>query len=250
VIHALQFLSIGVIGGFLSGLLGIGGGVVFIPLLVYLGHTPIKVATSVSMVVIIFASASGLLAHHRAKNIHFPTGLWMGIASIFSALVGSFVSGVISDMVLYHLYTGLVATALIMLLLSAKRGGPPSAEFCLRKLPTLLVGILQGLLTGLLGIGGGFIVVPFLVYLLDMPTLLAIGTSLLIILFSAIAGLFGKIMTIQFNPTITIWVVAGSIPAAQIGAWVAQKTGQRLLRLFLIILLGLILARVIGDLVF
>lgn len=249
-VQGLPFLFIGAVGGFLSGLLGIGGGVVFIPLLVYLGHTPIKIATSVSMVVIIFASASGLLGHHRAKNIHFSTGMWMGIASIFSALVGSFVSGAVPDMVLHHLYTGLVAAALIMLLFSAKRGGPLSAEFGLRKLPTLLVGILQGLLTGLLGIGGGFIVVPSLVYLLDMPTLLAIGTSLFVILFSATVGLLGKIATAQFNPGITTWVVLGAVPAARLGAWVAQKTDQRLLRLFLIALLGLILAKIVGDLLF
>lgn len=247
-IQVLLFLLIGVAGGFLSGLLGIGGGVVVIPLLVHIGHTSIKTATSVSMVAIIFAAFSGILGHYRAKNIHIPTGVWMGVPSIFSAFGGSLISGVVSDRILYYCYTGLVAAALIMLLLSQAQDDSMGGEFQLRKLPTSLVGILQGFLTGLLGIGGGFIVVPFLIYLLDMPTLLAIGTSLFVILFSAIVGLLGKVATGQFILGITIWVVLGTIPAAQIGAWIAQKTSQRLLGLFLVILLGLILTKMIGSL--
>jgi len=247
VIQVLLFLLIGVVGGFLSGFLGIGGGVVLIPLLVYIGHTSIKTATSVSMVVIIFASCSGLLGHYRGKNIHAPTGISMGVASIFSAFGGSLISGVVSDRILYYCYTGLVAAALIMLLLSQAQDDSMGGEFQLRKLPTFLVGILQGFLTGILGIGGGFIVVPLLIYLLDMPTLLAIGTSLFVILFSAIVGLLGKVATGQFILGITIWVVLGTIPAAQIGAWIAQKTSPRLLRFFLVILLGLILAKMIGS---
>jgi uncharacterized membrane protein YfcA len=140
-----------------------------------------------------------------------------------------------------------VAAALIMLLLSQAQDDSMGGEFQLRKLPTFLVGILQGFLTGILGIGGGFIVVPLLIYLLDMPTLLAIGTSLFVILFSAIVGLFGKIATSQFNLGITIWVILGTIPAAQMGARIAQKTNPRLLRFFLVILLGLILAKMIGS---
>jgi uncharacterized membrane protein YfcA len=83
-----------------------------------------------------------------------------------------------------------------------------------------------------------------------MPILLAIGTSLFVILFSAIVGLLGKIATGQFNLGIIIWVVLGTVPAAQLGARVAQKTNQRLLRLFLIALLGFILAKMIGSLFF
>lgn len=247
VVQILLFLLIGVVGGFLSGLLGIGGGVVLIPLLVYTGHTAIKTATSVSMVVIIFASCSGILGHYRGRNIHFPTGLWMGVASIFSAFGGSFISGVVSDQLLYYSYTGLVAGALIMLLFSQAKDSSVAGEFHFRKLPTILVGILQGFFTGILGIGGGFIVVPLLIYLLGMPTLLAIGTSLVVILLSAIVGLFGKIATSQFNLGITIWVILGTIPAAQMGARIAQKTNPRLLRFFLVILLGLILAKMIGS---
>lgn len=247
-IQILIFFLIGFVGGFSAGLLGIGGGVILIPLLVYIGHTPIKTATSVSMVVIIFASCSGILGHFRGRNIHIPTGMCMGVASIFSAFCGSLISGVVSDQILYYSYTGLVAAAFIMLLFSQEKDGSMAGEFRFRKLPTFLVGILQGFLTGLLGIGGGFIVVPLLIYLLNMPTLLAIGTSLLVILFSAIVGLFGKVATSQFNLGIIIWVILGTIPAAQIGAWIAQRTNPKLLRFFLMLLLGLILAKMISSL--
>jgi uncharacterized membrane protein YfcA len=137
-----------------------------------------------------------------------------------------------------------------MLLFSREQNSSIPGEFRFRKVPTVLVGILQGLLTGILGIGGGIIVVPFLTYLLGMPILLAIGTSLFVILFSAIVGLFGKVATGQFNLGLTVWIVLGTVPAAQIGAWAAQKTTERSLRFFLVTLLGIILAKMIGSLFF
>lgn len=232
-----MLLLIGGVGGFSSGLLGIGGGVILIPLLIYVGHTSIIIAASVSMVVIIFASSSGALAHYGRQNIHIPTGIWMGVASISGALAGSLLSSVFPEAFFYYLYMGLVGGAIVILLFRRQEDQAASGEYHLRRLGTVIVGLFQGFVAGILGIGGGFIVIPLMIYFLHMPIHKAVGTSLLVMLFSAVAGFIGKLTIGHYDLRIILWVVVGTIPATQVGAWAAQKSSPRLLRLFLVILL-------------
>ena len=244
-IQILTLLLIGAVGGFLSGLLGIGGGVILIPLLIYVGHISIKVAASVSMVVIIFASSSGTLAHYGRGNVHVSTGIWMGLASISGALGGSFFSGVFSEDFFYYLYVGLVAGATVMLLFHRQEDPAIARQYHLRRLPTVFVGLFQGLVTGVLGIGGGFIVIPLMVSFLDMPIHKAVGTSLVVILFAAVTGFIGKLAIGHFDLQVILCVVLGTVPATQAGAWAAQKSSPRLLRLSLVILLiGILLGMI------
>ncbi len=224
-------------GGFLSGLLGIGGGVVLIPLLVFVVHVPIKMAASASIVVIIFASSSGSFAHYGRGNLHIPTGIWMGLASISGALGGSLFSGVFSENFFYLLYIGLITGAVAMLLFRSKEELGVQSEYHLRKPRSVLVGLLQGFVTGVLGIGGSFIIIPLMIYSLGVPIHKAVGTSLVVTLFSAVAGLIGKVAIGHFDLHIILWVVLGTLPATQFGARTAQKSSPRLLRLCLVILL-------------
>jgi len=241
-IQVLILLSIGAVGGFLSGLLGIGGGVILIPLLVYVGHTSIAVAASANIVVIIFASISGGAVHYGKGNVHALTGTWMGLASMVGALVGSLSSNVFSEEFFYYLYMALVAAAIIILLFPRPEERATSTEYQLRRLPTVFIGLFKGFVTGVLGIGGSFIVIPLTIYFLDMPIHMAVGTSLLVTLFSAVAGFFGKLAIGHFDLSVIIWVVLGVIPTTQVGVWAAQKSSPRLLRLFLgILLVGILI---------
>jgi uncharacterized membrane protein YfcA len=237
----LTLLLIGGVGGFLSGLLGIGGGVVLIPLIIYFGQTSIKMAASVSIVVVIFASSFGTFAHYGRGNLHVQTGIWMGLASITSALGGAFFSGMFSEAFFYLFYIGLIAVAIVMLFFRSQEELAIAKEYHLRKPHTVSVGLFKGFLTGVLGIGGGFIVIPLMIYFLGMPIHRAVGTSLVVTLFSALAGFMGKVAIGHFDLNIILWVVLGTIPTTQGGAWVAQKSSPRLLRLCLMILLIVIL---------
>ena len=117
----LTLVLIGAVGGFLSGLFGIGGGVILIPLLVYGGQIPIKIATSVSMVFIVFASVSGILAHRARGKLDLSTGVWMGTATVSGALVGSLLSDVFPEAFFYWLYIILVGAAVVVLLLPRRQ---------------------------------------------------------------------------------------------------------------------------------
>jgi len=242
-VETLTLLLIGGVAGFLSSLLGIGGGVILIPLLIYVGHIQILVATSVSVVAIIFASSAGTVAHYGRGNVHIATGIWMGVASIASALGGALLSGYFPDALLYYLYMGIVTAAIIMLFLPRLRQTPNPREFHLRRLPAVLTGLFKGFMTGVLGIGGGFILVPLMIYFLDMPIHKAMGTSLAVNLFTAAAGFVGKLATGNYDLRVIFWVVLGIIPATQAGAWAANKSSPRSLRLFLVALLMVILVK-------
>lgn len=225
----------------MAGLLGIGGGVVLIPLLIYVGHTPIKVAASVGMVVVIVASFFGGLAHYGRGNIHLPTGVWMGLGSISGAMAGSLFSGVFPSSFFYSFYIGLVAAGAVMLLLPRRGDRVASRQQLGRRIPIIGMGVFKGFVTGVLGIGGSFIIIPLMFRFLDLPIHTVVGTSLMITLFSALAGFLGKLAVGHYDFHIILWVVFGTIPATQLGVWAAQKSSPGLLRLILVILLILIL---------
>ena len=248
-IEVLTFLLIGAIGGFLAGLIGLAGGVVLIPLLIYLGKTSIEMATSISIVVIMFVSFSGFLAYRRRGNVHVSTGLWMGVAGVAGALAGSLLSKIFSVSFFYTFYIGLVAVAAVMLAFPGPEVRAPIREHNLRKLPIVLVGLFKGFITGVLGVGGNFIILPLMVRVLDMPIHKAVGTSLVCTLFAALAGLAGKLAIGHFNIYIAVCVVLGAIPATYGGAWAAHKSSPRSLRLFLLTLLVLILVRMLWNIV-
>lgn len=235
---------IGGIGGILSGFLGIGGGVILIPLLIYWGRLSVKVAASVSMVFIICSSLSGLFAHRH--NIDLKIGLRVGISSILGALAGAYLSGKISDILLKVIFIVIVLAAAFMLLFPKPENEDiDSNNKGSNKYITVFIGLGQGMLTGLLGIGGGFIVIPLMMYFLGMSTIIAIGTSLMIILFSGLSGFIVKAATSQMAYDIAFWVVLGALPGAQFGGWLAHRCKPRFLQISLFIVLIGILIRMV-----
>ena len=102
ILWALPF--IGLVGGFLSGLLGLGGGVVLLPLLTWVGRVPLKVATGTTLVQVMIAAATGLVAHYRRGMVDLTAGLVLGISGIAGGLVGSFLSGYLSTRLLEFIF--------------------------------------------------------------------------------------------------------------------------------------------------
>lgn len=249
---SIMLLLIGAVGGFLSGFLGIGGGVILIPLLIYLGEYSIKDATAVSVVFIIFASISGILGHK--KNINLEIGIWIGISSIVGTFSVAFLNNIISDRMLNYFFGVVVFLSAFMLLFPTARerqtdlDNIESESIISKRLLAVFIGLLKGSLTGLLGVGGGFIVVPLMIYCLKMRTLAAVGTSLLITLISGICATISKTATLKTIEISSItWIVLGAIISAQIGAWLAYQVKPALIRKILFMLLLLIFVRLAWD---
>jgi len=241
-----MLVGIGLIGGFMAGFLGIGGGIVMIPLLVYVVGLPVKLVTGVSIVQAFFATSSGLLIHRRNRTVDPRLGVILGCAGVLGGFLGSFGSSRMDGRTLLSIYLLLVCIAIFLLLFAPRRETPREDPVSWWKVFPLGLGV--GTLAGMLGVGGGFIMTPIMISVLRIPTKTAVGTSLLMILPTTVAGGIGKAATGQFDPIIAAAVIAGSIVGAQLGGRANSMVSPRAVRASLILLLLAILIRTGIDL--
>ncbi len=236
-------IGIGLLGGFMAGFLGIGGAIIIIPLLLYgvpalLPSThsamTMNLATGISMVQAFFATLSGLVVHRRNRTLDLKLGLALGVTGVVGALAGSFGSAHVASRTLLSIYLGLIAVALL-LLFAAPRAEKAKAEVNLAL--ALPIGLGVGVLGGLLGVGGGFVIIPLMIAVLRVPTRIAVGTSLLVVLMTTLAGAMGKIATGQFDLQTATFVILGSIVGAQLGGRLNSRVSAKTLRASLTLLL-------------
>ncbi|MBM4348770.1 MAG: sulfite exporter TauE/SafE family protein [Deltaproteobacteria bacterium] len=231
---------LGLIGGFLSGLLGLGGGVIMLPLLTFIGGVPLKLATGTDLVHVFIASATGMFFHYRNGIVDLKAGVLLGIAGIVGGFAGSFLSVQLSARNLQSIYLLVVALAITILLIPLKSENKDYKMGNFNKALGVTIGIGVGSLTGLLGIGGGFIILPLSIHLLEIPLRVTIGTSLLFILISSIGTIGAKFKVGQIHLPITLFVISGSVVGALLGAHISRKIQIKYLRVILISVLGLI----------
>jgi uncharacterized protein len=269
-VNALVIVGLGGLVGLLTGMVGVGGGFLTTPILIFYGIPP-AVAVASATTQITGTSVSGVLAHRRRRGVD-PQ---MGAVIIAGGIAGSIVGGLIFRLLqqggqidtvislLYVLLLGSIglmmareaATALDMMPFArrnapekpARRHNPLIAALPMRwrfyrsglyisPLAPLGLGFISGLLTVLLGIGGGFIMVPAMIYLLGMSAQVVVGTSLLQILFvTAATTLVHATTTRSVDIVLAVLLLLGSVVGAQYGAWLAQKMKPELLRMILAI---------------
>ncbi|MDA8146808.1 MAG: sulfite exporter TauE/SafE family protein [Thermaerobacter sp.] len=250
----LVLWCIGLVGGVFSGLLGIGGAIILVPMLLYLppllGLAPfdMKEVAAMSITLVFFASLSGVLAHGRDRHVNFRLVLVMGVAVLVGALAGAVGSKFVSSEVLMAIFAGLtLLAAALMLRPPARReeeGGP--VRFNAPLAGSVAAGI--GVLSGMVGVGGGFLLVPVML-LLGVPTRTAIGSSLAMVLLSGAAGMAGKAFTHQVPWLLAGALVVGAMPGAQLGAMGSKRLSPRRLRTILAVVIALIGVKMLWGLV-
>jgi uncharacterized membrane protein YfcA len=240
----------GIVASFLSGLLGIGGGLVLTPLLLYLPQLaggvalPVKIVTGLTIVQAISGTILGLWRHASYGNVSRPLVLLMGPPSALSALVGAFVSRDIPDRVLLLVFAILAFVGAVMLVLPVEpQDRPPSALEVNRAL-AIVISTVLGFFGGMVGIGGIAFIIAALIYLLRVPARIAIGTSLGIGIFAAVAALIGKAATAQIDPLLGAIVFGTALVASPIGAAVSVRTQPRILLVVLSVVVVLAAVRI------
>lgn len=231
---------IGLVGGFMAGFLGISGGVVMIPLLLYGAQLPMKLATGISMAQAFAATISGVVIHRQNRTVDARLGIVLGLAGMLGALLGSLASAALDGRTLLAVYVLLVVVSIALLLRPTLEQGKDRSPDLRRALP---VGLGVGILAGMLGVGGGFILIPLMTSFLRVPIRVAVGTSLLSVLLITLSGLTGKVATGLFDLQIAAFVVLGSIVGAQAGGRVNARVSGRVIRAALILLMVCILLR-------
>ncbi|MFF7144530.1 MULTISPECIES: sulfite exporter TauE/SafE family protein [Streptomyces] len=229
-------LAAGAVIGLALGALGGGGSVLAVPALIYLlGFTPVAAGTA-SLVIVTVTSATALTAHAREGRVRWRTGLLFAAAGIGPALLGGAVAGRLPQAVLTTAFAVTAALAALRML----RPRPDEASGPVRPLRAAGAGAGLGALTGVLGVGGGFLAVPALVGVVRLGMREAVGTSLLVITVNSLAALMMRTGTADGPDWAVIAPFAG---AAILGAWdgrrlAAKVSGPALRRIFALVLLG------------
>ncbi|WP_127506254.1 sulfite exporter TauE/SafE family protein [Actinoplanes solisilvae] len=216
--------------GVTLGLLGGGGSILAVPLLVYVADLPAKEAIATSLLVVGATSAIGVIPHARRGRVRWRTGLIFGFAGMTGAYAGGRVAVYISGAVLLTAFAlMMLATAIAMIRGRRSRPDRPVPH----ELPVLRVivdGVVVGLVTGLVGAGGGFLVVPALALIGGLPMPVAVGTSLLVIAMKSFAGLGGYLADVHINWELAAAVTVAAIVGSLLGGKLAGRVHEDLLR--------------------
>lgn len=242
--------------GFLSGLLGIGGGIVMFPILLYLlpllgfEGIDVKSITGLTMIQGFSASLSAMLFYHSQRLVNKSLVLTLGLSLFLSSLAGAIVSRGVSDKSLLFIFgiMALAASAMMCIPRSYSKDDVREDKVEFHKPTAVFAGVVVGFFIGMVGQGGAFIIIPILLYLLKIPLRVALGSTLAIGLFSSTAGLAGKIATGQVPFKIAGVLLLGAIPFAQLGGRVSQKTGTKFLRWLLALLISATAMKIWYDL--
>jgi uncharacterized membrane protein YfcA len=206
-------VGLAILVGISLGLLGGGGSILTVPLLVYVAEVDAKQAIATSLLVVGVASAVGLIAHARAGRVRWRIGALFGVAGMAGAYVGGVVARFIPGRVLMIGFAVVMVAAGVAMLRGRKSARVPGNRRVL-VIRSLAQGMVVGLMSGLVGAGGGFLIVPALAMLGGLPVPVAVGTSLLVIAMQSFAGLGGHLASVQID-----WRLGGLVTiAAVIGA--------------------------------
>lgn len=265
-VNLLLIVGLGVLVGFLSGMFGVGGGFLMTPILIFIGIPP-PVAVSTEANQIVASSASGALAHFQRKSLDIKMGLVLLIGGAAGSVSGVFLFSWLQtlgqiDLVISLCYVGFLGIIGGLMFIESimairRRGRPlprgergssqrrkrtiidampfktrfPVSGLYMSVIPPILIGYLVGTLAAIMGVGGGFIMVPAMIYLLRMPTNVVVGTSLFQILFvTALTTFLQATQNQTVDIVLALLLIIGGVIGAQLGARAGTRVKAEELR--------------------
>ncbi len=216
-------LLLAVVVGVVLGLLGGGGSILMVPLLVYVTGLDTKEAIATSLLVVGVTSATGALSHAREGRVRWRTGAVFGGAGMVGAYVGGRVSEYLPGTVLLAAFAVMMAVTALAMLRGRRDIDPDKVHQQLPVLRVVLDGAVVGLVTGLVGAGGGFLVVPALALLGGLPMPVAVGTSLIVIAMKSSAGLAGYLSSVSIDWPLAAAVTAAAVTGSLLGGPLAGR---------------------------
>ncbi|MDE0968979.1 MAG: sulfite exporter TauE/SafE family protein [Octadecabacter sp.] len=276
-VNAFLLLGLGGIVGILSGMFGVGGGFLMTPLLFFIGIPP-AVAVATEAVQIVASSSSGVLAHLRRKTVDLRMGTVLLIGGLIGAAFGVILFNYLKSLgqvdllvkLCYVVFLGIIGGLMFIESWRAIRRSKITGVRPVRRkhglvhalplkmkfrvsglyisvIPPLIIGLCVGILAAIMGVGGGFIMVPAMIYLLGMPTKVVIGTSLFQIIFvTAFTTMLHATTNFTVDIVLAVLLLIGGVIGAQIGTRIGVKMKAENLR----ILLAMMVLAVCGKLAF
>jgi len=278
-VNAFLLLGLGGIVGILSGMFGVGGGFLMTPLLFFIGIPPaVAVATEANQIVA--SSFSGVLAHLKRRTVDLKMGTVLLIGGLVGAAFGVQLFNTLKSLgqvdllvkLCYVIFLGVIGGLMFIESLNAiRRSRKPGAVAARKKhnwihnlpfkmkfrtsglyisvIPPLIVGVFVGVLAAIMGVGGGFIMVPAMIYLLGMPTKVVIGTSLFQIIFvTGFTTLLHATTNYTVDMALAVLLLVGGVIGAQIGTRIGVKMKAEQLRILLAIMVLAVCGKLALDL--
>jgi uncharacterized membrane protein YfcA len=280
-VNAFLLLGLGGVVGFLSGMFGVGGGFLITPLLFFIGVPPaVAVATGVNQVVA--SSISGVLAQIRRRGVDFTMGWVLLAGGVVGSAIGVWVFRLMTNagqvdlfvQLSYVIFLGLIGAMMFQeslrsLLRTRKPGAPVrrshvhswvhglpfkmkfrASGLYISVIPPLLIGAAVGFLAAIMGVGGGFIMVPAMIYLLGMPTKVVVGTSLFQIVFvTGFTTVMHAVTNYSVDILLAVILIVGGVVGAQVGTRIGARLRAEQLRILLAIVVIAVCAKLLLDLV-
>ncbi len=242
IVHIFVALLLATLVGVSLGLLGSGGSIVMLPVLVYVAGVPAQQAVSMSLAIVGGISLIGAYLHYRQGHFHVKATAIFSISGMVGAFFGSFLTHLVSSHVLMLLFSGLmlvVGTAML------RQRSEPTSKYDCRIQRCLLIGGCVGVLTGFLGVGGGFLIVPGLVLFAGIETNKAVGSSLAIIAFNSASGLVGHLRATAIDWQLTASFLLTAALGMAVGSWYSSKVPEKRLKqmfAWFVVVVGVIIA--------
>ncbi|KUI48041.1 hypothetical protein AU198_04895 [Mycobacterium sp. GA-1199] len=223
-------VGLAVFVGIALGLLGGGGSILTVPLLAYVAGMDAKQAIATSLLVVGVTSAIGAISHARAGRVQWRTGLIFGAAGMAGAYAGGVLARFIPGTILLVGFAVMMVATAVAMLRGRKKVETTGTSQHLPIPKIIAEGLVVGLVTGLVGAGGGFLVVPALALLGGLPMPVAVGTSLIVIAMKSFAGLGGYLSSVQIDWAVALSVTAAAVVGALIGARLTAMVNPEALR--------------------
>ena len=279
-VNAFVLIGLGGGVGFLSGIFGVGGGFLMTPLLIFIGIPPaVAVATEANQIVA--SSFSGVLSHLRRKTVDIKMGLVLLAGGLLGSAIGVQIFSALRALgqvdllvaLCYVVFLGIIGSLMFVeslnALRKASRGGPVAkrrkhtwlhglpfrmrfneSKLYISAVPPFGIGMLVGTLAAIMGVGGGFIMVPAMIYLLGMAATVVVGTSLFQIMFvTGATTLLHAILNQTVDGVLAVILLVGGVVGTQIGVRVAPRLKAEQLRILLAILVLAVCIKLGYDLV-
>ncbi|MFY9221022.1 MAG: sulfite exporter TauE/SafE family protein [Blastocatellia bacterium] len=215
--------------GFSLGLIGGGGSIITVPVLVYVIGVSAHQAIAMSLAVVGMTSLIATFLHYKQKTVNLKIAALFGITGMMGAYFGSGLTYLFNSTSLLFIFGSvMLVISLVMLLKDQKDISQNVSQNKLVK--SIIAGLIVGLLTGFLGVGGGFLIVPALIFFAGLEIKNAIGTSLLIITINSLAGLIGHLQHVSFDLRLTILITAIAALGTILGTKVAHQVSATALK--------------------
>lgn len=256
-LDAAVYAFIGLIGSFCSGMLGVGGAIVTYPLLYFLppiagayAMSPIEIS-SATMLQVFASTGIGMVMYRKSPWLSRYVILVIGGGMLGGSLLGSLLSGYLPGSVI-HITYGLMALMAVFLLFRREKGElheelPTVIQLHLPLAISLSAAV--GTLSGIVGAGGSFLLIPVMIRFLKLPIRTAIASSLTIVFLSSIGGVIGKLSVGHIRYDLTLLLVLVSLLGSMIGAKVGQRMNTQLLRVALAVIILIAAANIWGEMV-